>query len=55
MRLGCVCGLVEKKDRDVVEHPGLVELGVKDNLVMNWKLALVSTVQALGKFGWFLC
>jgi len=24
--------LVEKKDRDVVEHPGLVELGVEDNL-----------------------
>ena len=42
MRLGCVGGLVEKKDRDVVEHPGLVELGVKDNLVIDWIWALVS-------------
>ena len=42
VRLGCVSGLVEKKDGDVVEHPGLVELGVKDNLVIDWKLGFVS-------------
>ena len=41
VRLGCVGGLVEKKDGDVVEHPGLVELGVKDNLVIDWMLGFV--------------
>ena len=42
MRLGCVSGLVEKKDRDVVEDPGLVELGGEDNLAIDWKLGFVS-------------
>ena len=42
VRLGCVSGLVEKKDRDVVEDPGLVELGVEDNLAIDWKLGFVS-------------
>ena len=41
VRLGCVGGLVEKKDGDVVEHPRLVKLGVKDNLLIDWKLGFV--------------
>ena len=44
VRLGCVSGLVEKKDGDVVEHPGLVELGVEDNLIIDWKFGFVSRV-----------
>ena len=44
VRLGCVSSLVEKKDGDVVEHPGLVELGVEDNLIIDWKFGFVSRV-----------
>ena len=35
MRLSCVRSLTEEEDGNVVEHPGLVEVGVEHHLMMG--------------------